>query len=195
MTETNLSQLLHTVREAHENNAALSAFCPFPSDLQEVEFRPYLATAAQHLPEIRGGLGATEGFAKTCLDFAPQMHWRESYRDQDNPPGFLESFGCFGIIGDRSPWHSHQMRAFCVLLPQNFVYPWHLHPAEELYFVLAGRGTFLQGNQAPKDLGQGEHVFHSANEPHALKTQDSPLLAYVLWRNALETLPVWTDAP
>ena len=36
-------------------------------------------------------------------------------------------------------------------------------------------------------------TYHDSNQPHALTTHTSPVIAYVLWRGDLMTKPVFTD--
>ena len=61
-------------------------------------------------------------------------------------------------------------------------YDWHQHRAEELYSVLSGSAVFMAGNRPHRRLRAGGFQHHASNEPHALVTVRSPLLAFVIWR-------------
>ena len=77
-------------------------------------------------------------------------------------------------------------------MPPGLWYPWHHHPADEIYFVLAGRGVFHKSSAEPKTLTAGEAAYHAPGEPHALETTDAPVLAYVLWRDHFDSPPMLT---
>lgn len=38
-------------------------------------------------------------------------------------------------------------------------------------------------------------MVHKSNQLHALETKDQPLMAYVIWRNHLDSKPVLTEQP
>ena len=117
-------------------------------------------------------------------------HWRQTYAETNIGQDFLDRFGCYCLIGENGAWTSRQMSAFFVYMPSDLWYTWHAHPAEELYFVIAGGGQFYRDGDPPRHLGPGQTMFHGSNQPHALQTGFSPLLALVLWRNNLDIPPV-----
>ena len=75
---------------------------------------------------------------------------------------------------------------------KGLFYPWHHHPAEELYVIIAGEAVFEAAGRPPRRLGPGYTAFHASNQPHAMTTEDKPVLAYVLWRGDLKTPPILT---
>ena len=81
------------------------------------------------------------------------------------------------------------MRSFVVYAPTGLYYPWHHHPAEELYLVLAGEAEFSIHGQTPKTLRPGDTTYHASMKPHAMTTHDHPVMAYVLWRSNLMDPP------
>ena len=58
--------------------------------------------------------------------------------------------------------------------------------------IIAGEAVFEAANQSPRRLRPGDTAFHASNQPHAMTTEDKPVLAYVLWRGDLKTRPVLT---
>ena len=62
-----------------------------------------------------------------------------------------------------------------------------------MYLVLAGQARFMREGAAPETLSAGETSFHASNQPHAMETADHSVMAYVTWRNHLDTPPVLTD--
>ena len=105
---------------------------------------------------------------------------------------FLNKFGCYGLIGPESPFQSEKIRAWVVYMPKNFYYPWHHHPAEEMYLCLAGEAVFQRENCPDTRLGSGGIMEHSANQPHSMETLEHPIMSYVVWRNEFGTKPVLT---
>lgn len=176
----------------HAAEPALQGFAPFPDDLAQTDFAPRSHPA--HPQFARTDFGASPHAAlidslKTAGDSA---HWRLTYEDTDIGADFMERFGCYCLIGPDAPWTSASLFAFLVYMPARLWYPWHHHPAEELYFVLGGRGAFHRLGEAVEMLGAGGASFHGSNQPHALETLDDPVLALVYWRNHFDTPPVLT---
>jgi mannose-6-phosphate isomerase-like protein (cupin superfamily) len=195
VTTAAFTELLEEARRTHDKTAALRRFCPFPTDLRPATWTPYLTRGASLFASQQNwGEQSLHPLARAFQTAGPEAQWRETYRAAEIGEDFFHRFGCYCLIGQGAPWISDSMRAFVVYLPPGLWYPWHRHPAEELYYVLAGEGEFFCDGQAAKTLRTGQTSFHSHNQPHALRTHDRPLLAYVLWRNHLTTAPVLTQA-
>lgn len=185
--------LLEMTRALHVATPALRAFCPFPDDVtpQPLVPRPLPALA---LLQAETGLTSVHHAAlrDAFVACGPDAHWRDTYRDTDIGQDFMDRFGCYCLIGREGPFFSHQMWAWMVYLPAGFWYPWHQHPGEEIYHVIAGEAEFLRRGAAPLRLGEGQSHEHAANEPHAMRTAQSPVMALVLWRSGLGVAPVWS---
>lgn len=190
---THFDHLLAEMRAAHVRHPALAEFVAFPDDLAR------LPMTALHRPcaDVMYGLDtfrdAPDPLARAFYEAGPEAHWRETYADTDIGDTFLASFGCYCAIGDGGAWQSRKMSAYVVTMPPNFFYTWHHHPAEELYFVLAGSGVFHRAGAPAETLTAGQAMFHKSGQPHALETTDTPIMAYVLWRNQLDISPELTD--
>ncbi|MGX9357473.1 dimethylsulfonioproprionate lyase family protein [Roseobacteraceae bacterium S113] len=192
MTSPQMHSLLATLARTHASTEALGAFCPYPADLRPGSYVPFHVPAAD-LMASETGWDATHPLAAAFLAASPDAQWRETYKDTDIGADFMARFGCYCLIGPGGPRTSDQMHAYVVYMPPHLRYPAHHHPAEELYFVLAGEGLFSKDGHAPQALGQGAHMFHASNQWHALETRDHPVMALVLWRNGFGIPPVWTE--
>jgi quercetin dioxygenase-like cupin family protein len=194
MNHPSFHELLEQARDAHQEFASLSGFCAFPDDIREVAVeRRYLPCA--EFMDNDATLRASEihPFARAFLDASPHAHWRDTYAGTDIGQDFMDRFGCYCLIGPAGAYSSDQLLGFVVYMPPNLWYPWHQHPAEELYTVLAGEAEFLREGAKVETLGVGESAFHASNQPHAMETKDQSVLAYVTWRNHFETKPILTE--
>ena len=192
--EAGFERLLSEVKSLHDGHKELQAFHPFPNDTKRHPIKPFQVPAAQLMQNEQGFYQSPyQRLCDALFDASDQMQWRETYKGSKISADFMKRFGCFEIIGRDAPFQSGQIRSFLVYQPAQLHYPWHQHPAEEMYVVLNGEAVFgLEGEQS-RTLRAGESAFHGSNQPHALTTLDSPVLAYVIWRDQFDTAPVWTN--
>ncbi|MFK7838529.1 MAG: dimethylsulfonioproprionate lyase family protein [Sulfitobacter sp.] len=122
------------------------------------------------------------------------VHWRETYKDTDIGRDFIDRFACYCIIGENAPYWSEAIRLFMVYMPPRLYYPWHHHPAEEIYMVVSGNAVFSRKGYPDETLFDGDTSFHASNQPHAMETLDDPVLCLVAWRDDFETPPVLTKS-
>ena len=187
---------LAEVKRFYEASPEMTGFTPFPdgSQLAWRELEPYKIHAADLFAED-SGLETSE-FASVrdaLIDLKDQALWRETYKDTNIGEDFLTRFGCYELFGLDGHFRCETTRGFIVYSPGGLYYPWHHHPAEEIYFILAGEAEFAtEGNQA-KMLKPGDTVFHQENQPHNMQTREKGVLAWVQWRGDLQTAPVLTD--
>jgi len=185
--------LLEEARKVHFGNSKLQDFCPFPNDIKKQELNPFHIPASDLMQNETGLL--TEDYSElrdAFISASPYAHWRQTYKGTTVGKKFLAEFGCYGLIGPESPFQSEKIRAWVVYMPKNFYYPWHHHPAEEMYLCLAGEAVFRRENYTDIRLGSGGIIEHSANQSHSMETLEHPIMAYVIWRNNFGTKPVLT---
>ncbi len=193
MTDLSFERLLHEARNAHAEFPALAEFCAFPNDLTPVELEKRHLPCAELMEQDAALVTSTiHPFARAFLDASPHAFWRETYKDTDLGQDFMDRFGCYCLIGEGGAYLSEQMLGFVVYMPPGLYYPWHHHPAEEMYLVLAGEAEFRREGEIPETLGTGQSSFHASNQPHAMETYDKSVLAYVVWRNNFGIKPVLT---
>ena len=185
--------LLETARNVHLANSKLQDFCPFPKDIKKQEFLPFNIPAGDLMQNEIGFFSDNYIELRDAFIAAgPYAHWSQTYKGTTVGDKFLEKFGCYGLIGPESPFQSEEIRAWVVYMPKNFYYPWHQHPAEEMYLCLAGEAAFRKEGFPEVVLNSGGVMEHSTNQPHAMETFDHPIMAYVVWRNEFGTRPVLT---
>ncbi|RKF16716.1 cupin domain-containing protein [Roseovarius spongiae] len=178
----------------HARTPALGAFCALPDPLCEQALVPYVSPAAALMQADPGGTTAAfERLRDALVAATPDVRWRETYKDTDIGEDFVSKFACYQLIGPaEAPFNAPDMRSFVVWTPPGLHYPWHHHPAEEIYVVLAGEAEFAVHGAPSRTLRPGDHVLHASMQPHAMTTRDSPVMAYVAWRGDLTTPPVFT---
>lgn len=147
---------------------------------------------AMHAARSLATLPALQGFHDSAMEVVRIAQWRETYRDTPFGEPLHAHFGSFEVLGRDTPLSTATMRSFVIFQSPGFHYPMHHHPAEELYLVLAGEGDFHLEGAPSRSLGPGATAHHPPNAPHALTTQEQPIIAYVIWKGDIHEKPVWT---
>ncbi|MCY4316883.1 MAG: dimethylsulfonioproprionate lyase family protein [Roseovarius sp.] len=185
-------KLLDHMRHVHAI-PELSKFCELPPNPSIREFNPRHAKAADAMCADTGLATDTFPEFRDLIVFcSPLARWRKTYRDTAIGADFLDRFGCYEIVGADGPFVCGCMRGFAVYASAGLHYPWHHHPAEELYLVVAGTAEFAVKGKPSRTLRPGESVFHESNQPHSMTTFDKPVMAYVMWRGEIDAPPAWT---
>ena len=196
MERRRFQALLDETRRVYTQSPSLAQFAALPDTLLEQEVSPNIRPSCELM---LGDAALTStmypAYIEALLDVGRSMHWRETYDARLEGAQFMDRWGCFSIIGDRAPYVSDRLRLFIVYMPAGLVYPWHRHPAEEMYLVLAGQAVFKREGHRPEVLTQGMTMFHDSDQAHALETTDHPVLCLVAWRNHLTVLPELVPAP
>lgn len=190
MSRAAFDTLLAAARDAHERHAGLSAFHRFADDVHAQPVAPHHIPPSDLL-QAEQALQST-GYAAlrdAVIAAAPHATWRETYKGTDIGDDFMHRFGCYCLIGDGGPFASARMRAWFVYMPAGLHYPWHHHPGEEAYLVIAGEAEFHAEGTPSKTLSEGALSIHGPDQPHAMTTHEHPVLAYVVWRNGFDTAP------
>ncbi len=187
--------LLNEIRTLHETDSLVGDFVSFATDLRPIDHSPRHLPCADHFLSEPIFKHAQLPLAKAFYDAAPDAHWLEPYSSNMIGEDFVQRFGCYCVIGESGAWLSDELSAYVVAMPAGLHYPWHHHPAEEMYYVLAGEGIFMREGEPDEVLKPGGCVVHASNQPHALETTHQPIMAYVLWRNHLKDKPVLTERP
>ncbi len=186
--------LLDEAHRAYCGHPEMEAFAPFPTDVTRQPVTPLHRPCGDLLAaETDLTPGPYTALERAIRAAAPACHWRDTYKGTHASQSFRDRFGCYCIIGDGGPFASEALRLFIVYMPAGLDYPWHHHPAEEIYLILSGAGVFKRSGHPGITLAPGQTSFHDSNQPHALETQDSPILCLVAWRNHFLTKPVWSD--
>ena len=120
---------------------------------------------------------------------APDLEWRQTYTQADVLSGaieaaFLDHYGWCEVLGPRAATRSDGMASGFLLLGPQTHYPSHRHESEELYLPLSGTAWWWQGAGEGQwqQRQPGALIHHASFEPHAMRTDDDPLLALYIWR-------------
>ena len=177
-------------RAAHRTHPALRDFCAWDGNARwfgpgDDPIRPAAALAGD------GGLdgGPHDDLRQALATIAPHANSTRTYGDTDISPDFNDRFGSFPLVSQIGPFRSKTTCVYVLYSDRALVYPWHAHPAEEMYFVIAGQAEFHCTGAQAQTLGPGDTVFHASEQPHALTTVDHPILCLVFWRGDLVTRP------
>ena len=144
---TSLETLFIEAQRAHETHPRLREFVGFPSDLSPGNY-----TRRSHPVESVMGAeiwnaGPLDELRDAFVNAAGLAQWRLTYEGTKIDPDFMERLGCYCVIGDGGFWNSTQMSGYVVYMPAGLHYPWHHHPAEEMYLMLAGEAEFQRKEQ------------------------------------------------
>ena len=165
------------------------ALAPFLADWPSTS-RPRTITASQlpvlrWLPEIARD-AAPFGFELVSAMYraAPSLAWRQTYTAKDLDRAFLDNYGWSEILGGGNcALASERIACGFLILGPSTHYPRHRHEAEEIYLPLSGTAAWQQGDAAWQERTPGTLIHHASEEPHAMRTGSSPLLALYLWRS------------
>ncbi|MDG1739153.1 MAG: dimethylsulfonioproprionate lyase family protein [Paracoccaceae bacterium] len=185
--------LLNEAQKLHDANAVLQEFGALPVDPKRQVVEPFYIPAAK-LMEADTDLFSDDfsSIRDAIIAASPDALWRETYKGTRIAELFRERFGCYCLIGKGGPYVAEDMAIYIVYMPEGLYYPFHHHPAEELYFILAGEAEFMMKDKPSKVLGPGDHVYHPSMHPHATQTHDHPFLALVLFKGEIGMTPVLT---
>ncbi|MEM9604863.1 MAG: dimethylsulfonioproprionate lyase family protein [Pseudomonadota bacterium] len=140
---------------------------------------PGSAVAEPALPQLH------QDVIDATLAAADTIEWRRTYTEAEVGADFLARYGYFELLGPTGHFEDQTTRAYIGYWGPSLHYPWHAHPAEECYYVLAGAADFHIESGSSR-CAVGEHQIHTGNQPHAMTVPaDGPgLLTFVLWRGA-----------
>lgn len=196
MSQELFENALAEVKAFYEASQELTAFQAFPQsdEFKWADLDPYYINPATLFAEdtsLQSDKFASVRDALIAVKDA--AFWRETYKDTNIGEDFLNRFGCYELFGWEGHFSCQSTRGFIVYSDNGLYYPWHHHPAEEMYFILAGEAEFATEGNTPKMLKPGDTVFHAENQPHNMVTKEKGVLAWVQWRGEMSVTPVLTD--
>lgn len=185
--------LIRETQKAYSAHPALTDFLAYPKDVIRQDVAPFHANCCDVFCKDAELHSANYGSLQRAIRAASEWaHWRETYKGTKIDAAFMEKFACYCIIGDNAPFSSDTLRLFMVYMPAGLFYPWHHHPAEEMYLVVSGNAVFMREDCQDERLTEGQTSYHASNQSHAMKTTDDSVLCLVAWRNHFGTRPVWS---
>ena len=138
---------------------------------------------AEALALARSGT-AERALTSLYVEERASRHWEQSYSAADTAVGadMLAGYGYTEIVGKRGPFLSERIRAGVGVFAASVDYPAHRHRAEELYFVLAGSGTFRLDGHPPARQAAGAVVHVPSQLVHRITMDTEPMVVLYLWR-------------
>lgn len=193
MTRAKFDDAFAAAGDLHQAHPVVAEFTNWDETARFQYCAPRMIPVAKTLTADQGLRDGTE--LDSCSAFcalAPYARWLETYKDADIGHAFDQKFGSYQLIGAQGHFFSQNLNSYVLYAEKDLFYPWHHHPAEELYVIIAGHAKFEAAGKKARQLGPGDTAFHASNQPHAMTTEDRPVMAYVLWRGDLKTRPVLT---
>ncbi len=174
---------LEAVKAWHAALPELHQFCPWPQDLTYAERRPNPLPAMELLHSNPGTNTALSApVLQAYQSIAPYLEWRHTYTAEEVGQHFLDTFAWFELAGPDGHFITCETRITAAYWGPGLLYDRHQHVAEELYTVISGEALFMSDGDPDETLGAGATRYHASNQPHALITQNHPLVVLVFWR-------------
>lgn len=174
---------LKAVEDWHAALPKARSFCPWPTDLC---WQPRRAHQVPCINQMRNDPGKPSARSKPALHalqaVAPHLEWRFTYTPEEVGQHFLDHYGWVELAGPTGHFLSYQTRITIGYWGRNLWYDWHNHRAEELYTIVSGEANFHAEGATDRVLRAGATRYHASDQPHAMTTQNHPVLALVFWR-------------
>lgn len=186
-----LARLAAVAQQTVTRMPALKDFLNWPDALPLAQIAPGAIPATDQVAAWQeDSASANAALQGAIRDFAPFAHWQCFYDEADVGSDFLARYGVFELAGPQGHCRADTFRVFIAYWGAGLNYGWHLHEAEELYFIVAGTAEFHARDQPTRILQAGDWRNHASLEPHAMITHADPVLTMVLWRgNGLSNPP------
>lgn len=147
--------------------------------------RPACRFLAPALAAAPRGADWQARLAEASAATLPGLRWLNKYQPTSEHAALFDGFAFCDLIGPDGSQPSERVTLGFVLLGPGLTYPFHRHPARELYYALSGRAEWAVDGGPFRALPAGSFVLHREDQPHALRTGDEPLLAISAWRGAI----------
>jgi mannose-6-phosphate isomerase-like protein (cupin superfamily) len=152
---------------------------PLPS--QEGDFSRSSHPSTRHLDAALTVRNAsTTGLLAAIRPIAFDLPWRYSYARRADAPGLEDNMAFAEIIGPEAPFKSQKVCLGLTLIGPDTLYPPHVHPAIELYYVAAGTASWIMNGVSTLNR-PGAFILHPSKAIHAMQTHMEPLLAVYSW--------------
>ncbi|WP_422367390.1 dimethylsulfonioproprionate lyase family protein [Pelagibius sp.] len=119
---------------------------------------------------------------ESCRQVIANARWVNKYEPNAEHADLFENFAFCDFVGPDSSQVSHDVTLGFVLLGPDTSYPFHEHPARELYYVASGKAGWATDFEDFTLREPGTFLLHLESQPHAMRTYGEPLLAVSAWR-------------
>ena len=189
--------VLAAARALVERLPQVAAFAEDWPDGSRRRIEPAGLPVCAALTEVeRGATALTRELVSAVVLAAPVLRWQQTYGAGDFGASFLQGYGWSEFAGLRGPVPSDRLAIGVLLLGPQITYPSHAHDAAEIYVPLSGTALWQRGDAPFAPVEPGQVILHPSWLPHAMRTQNAPLLALYLWRGGdLAAKSVILDPP
>lgn len=153
---------------------------PLPRD-----YRSVLAPAI-----VAGCADGVGGVAHALASLPDELPWSYSYPARADAADLADRIAFAELIGPDGPLSAPDCRVGFTLIAHSTFYPFHRHPAVELYLVIAGKAQWMTPDRE-QVVPPGGFVLHRVNQPHAMRTSDETLLALYAWHGDIDAPSVY----
>jgi hypothetical protein len=184
-TDANIAARIRELLDSLKNPALAPFIAEWPCHAEHRAIAAAALPVLRWLPDMAADAAAfaIDLVAAVCRE-ALTLAWRQTYTANDLGESFLDNYGWTEILGNSGPVASERIACGFLILGPSTHYPRHRHEAEEVYLPLSGAAAWQQGDGKWTERPPGTLIHHARDEPHAMRTGVSPLLALYLWRSA-----------
>ena len=114
---------------------------------------------------------------------ADSLVWSQnaSYSETNLGAHFMQNYATGVLTGTGAPIAHEAPPSGFLLLGPNVEYPAHNHLAKEVYLVLTPGVQWCLDGADWFSVAPGEVIYHSSNQSHAMRTRETPMLAFAAW--------------
>lgn len=139
----------------------------------------------RHLEEALKIAGA-HGFKLIADAFAAvsdQLPWSQNplYTQSNGGINLLNGYAYASLSGPEGPIKCMSPRGGFYLMGPNVFYPNHNHAPREAYLVMTPGVEWRLDNDAWFQVEPGDVIYHAPWQMHAMRSADTPVLAYAVW--------------
>ena len=143
------------------------------------------------LRHLTAALVSSTDIATALRPIAAAFPWRYSYAPRADAPDLGQDIAFAELVGPVAPFRSATVCLGLLLIGPHRLYPHHVHPAVEMYFVVSGTASWTAG-QVSRRVPPGSFILHPASMSHAMRTDAEPLLAVYTWTGEVSVASTYT---
>ncbi|WP_425403171.1 dimethylsulfonioproprionate lyase family protein [Hwanghaeella sp.] len=142
----------------------------------------------RHLPHALEAAAAWNlaGLADSFGALAGAIEWSQNsgYTEENSSRAFLDGYAYASFSGPDGPIVCEAPMAGFMLLGPNVHYPDHRHEPREVYLVLTSGVQWTLDSGEWFDVAPGTMIVHDRWQKHAIRTRNTPFLAFAAWMEA-----------
>ena len=126
------------------------------------------------------------GLADAFEAARPGIEWsqNEGYTEENSSRTFLDGYAYAALSGPEGPILCEAPMAGYMLLGPDVHYPDHNHAPGEVYLVLTPGAQWSLDSGPWFDVPAGTMIVHNPWQKHAIRTGETPFLAFAAWLEA-----------